>query len=267
MLFSGKQKYKPHLFLRSAGLMLVEKHQVLHASSNIMKTTVPITHPNLEALWKLSKCEVNYLYRTTMAEETLLTSSKYLEYYTVVQIYLRNIISRFRSREILIMDENISTVVQGIIEKFPQSKNNDMISLTVAVPETIQHENLDELNTELDTIPWAIRFHRTLLTPSCNQMEKGNRKLKYYKAFSGLLIKIERSRPINEQFPFLCNDLDALLKATALLESRSYKLLESTKILGKATTDLEKGVKNKSKEMETTVVALYHTSTYILTYD
>ena len=91
--FRGNRNINHICFLRSAGLMLVEKHQVFHASSNIMKTTVPITHPNLEALWKLSKCEVNYLYRTTMAEETLLTSSKYLEYYTVVQIYLRNIIS------------------------------------------------------------------------------------------------------------------------------------------------------------------------------
>ena len=144
------------------------------------------------------------------------------------------------------MIENVITVVQGINKKFPPSKNDG----------TLHYENLDELYTEFNTIPWhefsveAIRFGRTLLTPSCTQLDSGDRKLKFYQEFSQLLLQTERARPFNEQFPYVCNDLDGLLKATATL-------LESTTNLLEATADFGKGVENKSIEIEMTVTALF----------
>ena len=144
------------------------------------------------------------------------------------------------------MDENIITVVQFIIKKFPPSKNE----------ETFHYENLDELNTEFDTTPWhefsveAIRIGRTLLTPACNQLDSGDRKLKFYQELSFLLLQTERARPFDEQFPYVCNDLDGLLKATATL-------LESTTNLLKATADLGKDVENESKEIEIPVNASF----------
>ena len=144
------------------------------------------------------------------------------------------------------MDENIITVVQFIINKFPSSKNDG----------TLHYENLDELNTEFNTIPWhefsveAIRIGRTLLTPACNQLDSGDRRLKFYQEFSFLLLQTERARPFDEQFPYVCNDLDGLLKATATL-------LESTTNLLKATADLGKDVENESKEIEIPVNASF----------
>ena len=144
------------------------------------------------------------------------------------------------------MDENIITVVQFIINKFPSSKNDG----------TLHYENLDELNTEFNTIPWhefsveAIRIGRTLLTPSCNQLDSGDRRLKFYQEFSFLLLQTERARLFDEKCPYVCNDLDGLLKATATLEKRASKLLESTTNLVKSTADFEKGVENISTEME-----------------
>ena len=151
------------------------------------------------------------------------------------------------------MDENIITVVQFIINKFPSSKNDG----------TLHYENLDELNTEFNTIPWhefsveAIRIGRTLLTPSCNQLDIGDRRLKFYQEFSFLLLQTERARPFDEQFPYVCNDLDGLLKATATLEKRASKLLVLTTNLVKSTADFEKGVENKSNEMKMTVNASF----------
>ena len=151
------------------------------------------------------------------------------------------------------MDENIITVVQFIINKFPSSKNDG----------TLHYENLDELNTEFNTIPWhefsveAIRIGRTLLTPSCNQLDIGDRRLKFYQEFSFLLLQTERARPFDEQFPYVCNDLDGLLKATAALEKSTSMLAESTSNLANSTAIFENGVRNKSKEMEMTVNASF----------
>ena len=144
------------------------------------------------------------------------------------------------------MDEEIISVVQGIIEKFPSSKNDG----------TLHYENLDEFDTEFDTIQWSkfsvadIRIGRTKLTPSCNQLGSGDKKLKFFQQFSFRLLQTERARPIDEQFPYVCNDLDGLLKATATL-------LQSTSNLAKSTAVFENGVENKSKEMEMTVNASF----------
>ena len=151
------------------------------------------------------------------------------------------------------MDEEIISVVQGIIEKFPSSKNDG----------TLHYENLDEFDTEFDTIQWSkfsvadIRIGRTKLTPSCNQLGSGDKKLKFFQQFSVRLLETERARPLDEQFPYVCNDLDGLLKATAALEKSTSMLAESTSNLANSTAIFENGVRNKSKEMEMTVNASF----------
>ena len=161
------------------------------------------------------------------------------------------------------MNEEIRTVVLRIIEKFPLSKKKEKASREAAAGETIRFKNLDEFKSDMRNIRWDgysvedLRLGRTLLTPSCNNLEVENGKLKYYQAFSVLLMQLERARPIDEQFSYLCNDLDGLLIATASLEKSTHNLLKSTTKIGKSSTDLEKGAKNKSKEMETTVNASF----------
>ena len=151
------------------------------------------------------------------------------------------------------MDKDIIKVVQGIIEKFPSSKNDG----------TPHYKSLDEFNAEFDTILWRefsvadIRIGRTRLTPSCNQRDSHDKKLKFFQQFSVRLLETERARPFDEQFPYVCNDLDGLLKATAALEKITSMLAESTSNLANSTAIFENGVRNKSKEMEMTVNASF----------